>query len=188
MPVEIVIDGRTVVIGDPVGSEATVVSQPNAATVVAGGASVAPAPVSPSATAQPTENVVELAASGGTGDLDGARSIRKAIVAANAIGAPRVATLNASGEVVAFDQATAADCDPIGVTETAASAGAPTTVVLAGILRAVGAGWTPGRALFAAAGGTLSHTPPSSGWSLIVAVATTADEARVSLEPGLRLS
>jgi hypothetical protein len=86
-----------------------------------------------------------------------------------------------SGAVYA-DPANPAHADALlGLTTGAALAGDQVTVMVAGEIVEPSWSWTPGMPLFVTASGLLSHTPPSTGWVQMVALAVTA--TRILLSP-----
>lgn len=86
-----------------------------------------------------------------------------------------------SGQVYALDAADADHIDMlVGITTTAATAGAEVTIQRAGPLDATGLGLQPGR-VWLGAGGRLTQIPPESGFDILLGYAT-ADQ-RIYLDP-----
>jgi hypothetical protein len=86
-----------------------------------------------------------------------------------------------SGAVYA-DSSNPAHADALlGLTIGAALAGDQATVLVAGEVVEPSWSWMPGLPLYVTASGLLSHTPPSTGWVQMVALAITA--TRILLSP-----
>jgi len=123
---------------------------------------------------EPDIRIVEAGMQGPPGPpgSGGAQTIE--IVAAHTISGHRVVVATPAGAVYAHpDDPTHADA-VLGITIGAAVAGDTATVLCAGEIIEPSWAWTPGQALFCTANGHLSTTPPSSGWSQIVAVAVAS--------------
>jgi hypothetical protein len=79
------------------------------------------------------------------------------------------------------------DCEPIGITPSAAMQGAQATVQTSDVLFESGWSWTPGP-IYLGAGGTLVQTPPAHGAQVQVALAMTPTRILVRIHPPIQLS
>jgi hypothetical protein len=95
------------------------------------------------------------------------------ITAAQNLSGHRMVVATPSGAVYA-DPTNPAHADALlGLTTGAALSGDQVTVLAAGEMVEPSWSWTPGLPLYVTSSGLLSHTPPSTGWVQIVALAVT---------------
>lgn len=95
-------------------------------------------------------------------------------VASAALGGHRAVRMEA-GDLVYADKDEVADANLVlGVTQGASSAGAEATVQTWGLMEESSWTWTPDLPIFVSNAGVLTQTPPSTGFSLIIAVAVSA--------------
>lgn len=73
----------------------------------------------------------------------------------------------------------------VGITTGAALVGETATIQAVGEMTEPSWSWTPGLPIFVGAGGTLTHTPPSSGWVQSIATALTAQRIFVVGKPAI---
>ena len=124
-----------------------------------------PVPITTPASSAFTDNVLDILA-------DNPGSL---VAAAGPLAALRAVTIGASG-VAAYEPTVANLAKLAGVTRnSAATAGDEVAVVSAGPVDVAGAGLTPGAVYYAAAGGVLTATRPSSGVEVVVGFAADAD-------------
>lgn len=92
--------------------------------------------------------------------------------AAVALGGHRAVRLQA-GEAIYADNTVLADANVVlGITRGAAAAGALAQIQFGGLMTEPSWAWTPDLPVFCAAAGALTQTPPITGFSLIVGIAT----------------
>lgn len=104
------------------------------------------------------------------------------LIAGGPIGGHRVVR-SLAGVAIYADQDTVPDAVCVlGVTQGAASAGAPVQVQLMGTMDEPSWAWTPDQPLFVGPTGTLTQTPPATGYRLIVGVALTATKINIGLK------
>jgi hypothetical protein len=98
-----------------------------------------------------------------------------------ALGGHRVVCVDSSGQAIYPDRNNPAHADAVvGITTGAASAGANVTVLASGEMTEASWSWNPGP-LWVGDTGLLTQSPPSAGWSQIVAIALSA--TRIVLTP-----
>jgi hypothetical protein len=124
-------------------------------------------------------------AGGGSGDV-----VQTSLVADVALGGQRVVWGNALGRAVYADHSDSAmPVRSIGVTTGAAAANANVTVQTHGPMEELSWTWTPQQELFLGVNGLMTHTPPASGFSLVVAFAITATKIFIDVkEPVLLIT
>ncbi len=104
------------------------------------------------------------------------------LVAGGPIGGHRVVR-SLAGVAVYADQNTVPDAVCVlGISKGAASAGAEVQVQLMGTMDEPSWSWTPDQPLFVGPAGTLTQTPPATGYRLIVGVALTATKINIGLK------
>lgn len=97
-------------------------------------------------------------------------------VAGVALGGHRAARL-LNGEAVYADHTSVADANVVlGITRGAAATGAVAQIQFAGLMNEPSWNWTPDQPVFVGLAGVLTQTPPASGFSLIVGVATASNQ------------
>jgi len=95
------------------------------------------------------------------------------ITAAQNLSGHRMVVATSAGAVYA-DPTNPAHADALlGITIGAALSGDQVTVLVAGEMIEPSWSWTPGLPLYVTTSGLLSHTPPSTGWVQIAALAVT---------------
>lgn len=104
------------------------------------------------------------------------------LIAGAALGGHR-AVRSLAGVAVYADCETLADAALVlGITQGAASEGAPVFVQTSGLMTEPSWSWTPDLPVFVGFAGVLTQTPPAIGYRLIVGVATRADQIHIGLK------
>lgn len=99
------------------------------------------------------------------------------------LSALRVVRLDAANKAVYADNDTAANANAVGITTSAASAGATAAIRYAGLLEDAGWSWTQGP-IYIGTGGTLTQTAPAGGLIVReVARAITTKKIIIDIEP-----
>ena len=99
------------------------------------------------------------------------------------LSALRVVRLDAANKAVYADNDTAANANAVGITTSAASAGATAAIRYAGLLEDAGWSWTQGP-IYIGIGGTLTQTAPAGGLIVReVARAISATKIIIDIEP-----
>lgn len=107
------------------------------------------------------------------------------INAAESIPGERIVTLNSSGLLVL---ASPGRSIPLGISTNAGNIGEPVTVRIAGRFQSNALALTPALLVFLAASGTLTQTPPASGFSQVVGYATDANTLILNIQSPIQIS
>lgn len=104
------------------------------------------------------------------------------LIAGAALGGHR-AVRSLAGVAIYADCETVADASLVlGITQGAASEGAPVQVQTMGLMTEPSWSWVPDLPVFVGLAGVLTQTPPAAGYRLIVGVATRADQIHIGLK------
>jgi hypothetical protein len=167
---ELVIDEQTVVVVDAIEQPADVLETPSEELVTVDGDEAV------IVTREPEITLLDVGTQGPPGQPGEVGQAYVEFAAAVALGGHRAVRL-LNGEAIYADHSVIGDANAVlGITRGAAAAGVLAQIQFAGLMTEPSWTWTPDLPVFVGLAGVLTQTPPTSGFSLIVGIATRSDQ------------
>lgn len=134
-------------------------------------------------------SLVEAASQGPSGPPGPSGSPYITFIADGPLSGQRVVRPTSAGQAGYADSSTPAHANSVlGITTGAASAGAPVFVQLSGLMTEPTWNWLPEQPVFCGLLGALTQSQPTSGFSLVVGVATSPTSLAVGVKQPINLS